>query len=44
MLSAVVAEERIAEEGKGTVVVEPVMFRGPVYKGAGQGLHGKLGM
>lgn len=44
MLGAVVAEEYIAEEGEGAVVVEPVVFRGLVYEGTGQCLHGKLGM
>lgn len=44
VLGAVVTEECIAEEGEGAVVVEPVVFRGLVYEGTGQGLHGKLGV
>lgn len=35
VLGAVVAEECVAEEGEGAVVVEPVVFRGLVDEGAG---------
>lgn len=44
VLGAIIAEERVAEEGEGAVVEEAVALRGLVYEGAGQGLHGELGV
>lgn len=44
VLGAIIAEERVSEEGKGAVVEEAVTLRGLVYEGAGQGLHGELGV